>query len=118
MTDSVLNDKNYSFWLIMHELALTEEDETLMAQVNDFYKLASGEKYRMIAMTASSAKEIDAFKHRHNALYDFVSVDNTVLKTMIRSNPGLMLIKDGTVIANWHYNNFPGFSEVKQKYMK
>lgn len=118
ITDSLLNDKNYSFWLVMHELSGTEDNETLMAQVNDFYKLASGEKYKFIAMTASGNKEIDDFKHKHNALYDFVTVDNTVLKTMIRSNPGLMLIKDGTVIANWHYHNFPGFSDVKQKLMK
>jgi uncharacterized membrane protein YphA (DoxX/SURF4 family) len=118
ITDSVLNEKNYSFWLVMHELALTEDNAKLMAQVNDFYKLALLEKYNFIALTASGAKEIDDFKHKHNALYNFASVDNTVLKTMIRSNPGLMLIKDGTVIANWHYNNFPGLSDVKQKYMK
>jgi len=118
ITDSLLNDKDYSFWLVMHELALTKEDATLMAHINDFYKLASDEKYNFIALTASSAKEIDEFKHKYNALYDFATVDNTVLKTMIRSNPGLLLIKDGTVIANWHYNNFPGFSDVKQKLMK
>jgi uncharacterized membrane protein YphA (DoxX/SURF4 family) len=118
ITDSVLNDKNYSFWLVMHELALTEDNQKLMADINDFYKLASQEKINFIALTASGVKEIDDFKHEHNALYNFATVDNTVLKTMIRSNPGLMLIKDGTVIANWHYHNFPGFTEVKQKYMK
>lgn len=118
ITDSVLNDKNYSFWLIMHELAHTEDDVELMAQINDFYKLASQEKFNFIAFTASGAKEIDEFKHKHNALYNFATVDNTVLKTMIRSNPGLMLIKNGTVIANWHFNNFPGYSAVKQMYMK
>ncbi|MES2681292.1 MAG: BT_3928 family protein [Bacteroidota bacterium] len=118
ITDSLLNDKNYSFWIIMHELALTEEDETLMAQVNDLYKLATEDHHRVIALTASSSKEIDDFKHRHNALYDFAMVDNTVLKTMIRSNPGLMLMKDGTVIMNWHHHNFPTYSDAKQKYMK
>lgn len=118
ITDSLLNDKNYSFWLVMHELSHTNESADLMAQINDFYKLASQEKYNFIALSASGAKEIDDFKHEHNALYNFASVDNIVLKTMIRSNPGLMLIKDGTVIANWHYNNFPGFSAVKQQYMK
>lgn len=118
VTDSILNDKNYSFWLIVHELAHTEDNQELMAQINDFYKLAAGDKYKFIAMTASGAKEIDDFKHKHNALYDFVTVDNTVLKTMIRSNPGLMLVKDGTVIMNWHYNNFPVYSDIRQKYMK
>jgi uncharacterized membrane protein YphA (DoxX/SURF4 family) len=118
ITDSLLNDKNYSFWLVAYDLRETEDDETLMAQINDFYKLAMQEKYQFIAMTSSSVKEIDDFKHKHNALYDFVIVDATVLKTMIRSNPGLMLIKDGTVIKNWHYNNFPVYSDVKQKFMK
>lgn len=118
VTDAILNDKNYSFWLIVHELALTEDNDKLMAQVNDFAKLAGVDKYRFIAMTASGAKEIDDFKHKHNALYDFVTVDNTVLKTMIRSNPGLMLVKDGVVIMNWHYNNFPVYSDAKQTYMK
>jgi len=118
ITDSVLNDKNYSFWLVMNELAHTEEDGTLMAHINDFYKLSTDEKYNFMALTASGAKEIDEFKHKYNALYDFATVDNIVLKTMIRSNPGLMLIKDGRVITNWHYNNFPGFSEVREKYMK
>ncbi|HYC29871.1 MAG TPA: BT_3928 family protein, partial [Chitinophagaceae bacterium] len=99
ITDSVLNNKNYSFWLIMHELKKTDQDEELMAQVNDFYKLASAEGFQFIAFTASSPSEIDEFKHAHNALYDFAIVDNTVLKTMIRSNPGLMLMKNGTVVA-------------------
>ena len=71
-----------------------------------------------IALTASGPKEIDNFKHKHNALYDFVTVDATVLKTMIRSNPGLMLVKDATVIMNWHHHNFPTYSDAKQKYMK
>lgn len=118
MTDSLLKTKQHSFWIIMHQLAKTEENEELMHKLNDFYQLASDEKIPVIAMTSSSAQEIDAFKHKHNALYDFVTVDDIVLKTMIRSNPGLMLMKEGTVIMNWHYNNFPVFSDVRQKYMK
>ena len=118
ITDSVLNDKNYSFWLVAYDLKETNNDPTLMAKINDFYKLASLEKYKFMAFTASGPSDIDKFKHEHNALYDFGMVDGIILKTMIRSNPGLMLIKDGKVIANWHHNNFPGFSDVKQKYMK
>jgi triosephosphate isomerase len=89
-----------------------------MAEVNDLYKLSTLDHHKFIAFTASSAKEIDQFKHQHNALYDLATVDNTVLKTMIRSNPGLMLVKDGKVIMNWHYNNLPTYSDAKQKFMK
>ncbi|MCC6369507.1 MAG: DoxX family protein [Bacteroidia bacterium] len=118
VTESVLNDKNYSFWLIAYDLNETAENESLMAKIADFYKLAIDDKKIFIAMTASGPQDIDKYKHKHNALFEFVTVDQTVLKTMIRSNPGLMLIKDGAVIANWHHNNFPSYSEVKQQYMK
>jgi uncharacterized membrane protein YphA (DoxX/SURF4 family) len=118
VTDSVLNDKNYSFWLIMYDLKKTETDPTLIAQIKDFHKLATGEKYKFIAMTASGPSDIEAFKKNNGIDCEFVTVDGIVLKTMIRSNPGLMLMKDGTVIANWHHNNFPSFSEVKESKMK
>lgn len=117
ITDSILNTKGYYFWLIVYDLAKTEDDETLHSEINDFYKLASQEKIPFMAFTASSPKEIDDFKHKHNALYDFATVDATVLKTMIRSNPGLILLKDANVIMNWHHNNYPSFSDVKRKYM-
>ena len=118
VTDSILSIKNYNYWLVVYDLAKTEDGEELHAKINDFYKLASQEKVSFIALTASGPKEIDNFKHKHNALYDFVTVDATVLKTMIRSNPGLMLVKDATVIMNWHHHNFPTYSDAKQKYMK
>ena len=118
ITDSVLSRKGYSFWLVVYDLAKTEDDETLHAQMNDFYKLASQEKIPVMALTASGPKEIDDYKHKHNALYDFATVDATVLKTMIRSNPGLILLNGSTVVMNWHHNNFPSYSDVKSKYMK
>jgi uncharacterized membrane protein YphA (DoxX/SURF4 family) len=118
ITDSILNTKNYSFWLIMYDLKKTENNAKLMAQIKDFYTLAGQDKIQFIAFTSSGPAEIDSYKHEHNALFDFATVDGIVLKTMIRSNPGLMLIKDGTVIQNWHYNNFPSYNDVKEKWMK
>lgn len=119
ITDSLLNNKDYSFWLIEYNLSeKTEKDPTLHAKIDDFYKLATEDHKQFVAFTNSSAQEIDNYKHEHNALYDFANVDGTVLKTMIRSDPGLMLMKDGKVIANWHWRNFPTYSDVKQKFMK
>ena len=118
MKDSILNNKDYMFLLICYDLTKTEDDETLHAKINDLYKLADADHKKMIALTAGDAKQIDEYKHKHQALYDFVNADGIVLKTMVRANPGLILIKDGTVIMNWHHNNFPTYSDVKQKYMK
>jgi len=118
ITDSILNLTGYSYWLITYDLAKASTKESLHAKINDFYTLAQQDKVPLIAFTASGPKEIDEYKHKHNALYDFAMVDATVLKTMIRSNPGLMLIKNGTVIMMWHHNNFPSYSQAKEKYLK
>jgi hypothetical protein len=118
ITDSILNNKDYSFWLICYDITKTKDDASLQAKLNDFYTLATKDGKQMIAITSSGAKEIDDYKHAHNALYDFATADGIVLKTMIRSNPGLMLMKDGTVIANWHWRNIPSYSEIKDKFMK
>ena len=118
ITDSILNTKDYSFWIICYDITKTEDDASLQAKLNDFYTLAKKDGKLIFAMTSSGAKEIDEYKHAHNALYDFASVDGIVLKTMIRSNPGLMLMKNGTVVANWAWRNIPSYSEIKEKHMK
>ncbi len=118
VTDSLLNDTNNSFWIITYDLAKTNSDPTLIAKINDFYKLATQNGNKVVALTASGPTQIDEFKHKHNLMVDFLIVDGTVLKTMIRSNPGLMLMKNGTVLMNWHHNNFPTFSDAKQRYFK
>ena len=37
----------------------------------------------------------------------FCSADETTLKTMIRANPGYILLKDGTIIGKWSWANVP-----------
>jgi uncharacterized membrane protein YphA (DoxX/SURF4 family) len=118
ITDSILNNKDYSFWLVCYDLTKTEEDASLHSKLNDFYTLATRDGKKILGMTSSGAKEIDDYKHAHQALYDFASVDGIVLKTMVRSNPGLILVKNGTVIMNWHWRNIPSYSEIKDKFMK
>lgn len=44
--------------------------------------------------------------------------DDTELQAMIRSNPGLVLMRGGTVISKWHKNDIPGFDELLNEYLK
>ena len=60
-------------------------------------------------------KSINNFKKEYNINTKTVYGDATVLKTMIRSNPGFFLMRNGTVKAKWHHNSFPEGKEILKK---
>lgn len=69
-------------------------------------------KVEMMILTASPGEEIDAFRHQHQLAVPFFFTDATVLKTIVRSNPGLTLWVNGTVKGMWHHNDTPDAAEV------
>jgi hypothetical protein len=58
-------------------------------------------------LTSSGEQVFDAFRHEMQLSVPYYFVDATVLKTMIRSNPGLILLREGTVLGKWHGNDVP-----------
>ena len=71
----------------------------------------------MYGLAANSYSEIEPFRHANQNQFDYLTADATMLKTIIRSNAGLVLLKAGTVLGKWHYNSIPTYEEVKQNYM-
>ena len=69
-------------------------------------------KIEMMALTASGANEFEAFRHEYQLAVPYYFTDATVLKTIIRSNPGITLWVDGTVKGLWHHNDTPEPQEV------
>ncbi|MFT4762670.1 MAG: hypothetical protein ACI9LN_004658, partial [Saprospiraceae bacterium] len=57
---------------------------------------------------------IDDFRHQTQSAYPFYSADDILLKTIVRSNPGIVLLKDGKVIEKWHYKHLPSFEIIKE----
>jgi uncharacterized membrane protein YphA (DoxX/SURF4 family) len=70
-------------------------------------------KVDCIILTASSEEGIDNFRHENQLGVPFYFCDATVLKTIIRSNPGIALWQDGTVRGNWHHNDTPQASDIQ-----
>jgi hypothetical protein len=70
-------------------------------------------KLDCIILTASSEEEIDNFRHENQLGVPFYFCDATVLKTIIRSNPGICLWRDGVVLGNWHHNDTPSSSDIQ-----
>ncbi len=61
---------------------------------------------------------IDDFRHTAQTAYPFYTGDDIMLKTIVRSNPGVLLMKNGTIVKKWHFKKVPSFAEIKQEYVK
>jgi len=105
ITDAVLADENYTFFLVAHQLA--QADDSSIDLINELYDYSLANGYGFYCLTSSSDIDIMKWQDRTGAEYPFAFMDNITLKTMIRSNPGLMLLKEGTVINKWSQNDLP-----------
>lgn len=112
ITDSVLQMKGVQFFIVMYDIDHAEMDE--MPTVNAFYDEAAKANTPVNALVNVDQARIDLFKTQSGAQYPFISVDQTALKTVIRSNPGLVMLKDGVVVGMWHYNDWPTYNEAME----
>ncbi len=109
ITDSVFNDPGYTFLLISPHLE--QADDSQLDRINDIYEYADDWNYPFYCLTASGQKGIFRWRDITGAEYPFCQTDETVLRTVIRSNPGLLLIKDGVIIGKWSHNKLPKIDE-------
>ena len=80
-------------------------------EIRDLINALDG-KIEMMIFTASRTDQIEAFRHENQLAVPYYFVDATVLKTIVRSNPGITLWVDGTVKGMWHHNDTPDAEEV------
>jgi len=114
--EAYLGNPDYQFLLIAYDLRRTH-GKSFNKRINEFAAEAEANNISFIALTGSSLEEIDLFRHEMQAAYPFYQSDAIKLKTIVRSNPGLVLMKDWVVIHKWHHRNIPEFSKVKKKYL-
>ncbi|MCC8171747.1 MAG: DoxX family protein [Parabacteroides sp.] len=111
ITDLILNDDRGVFLLISPDL--DKANDSRLEEINDLYDYAHENGYAFYCLTASTPDAIRKWVENTGAEYPFCMADETVLKTMIRSNPGLMLLKGGTILAKWSYSQLPGEEQLK-----
>ena len=105
ITEQVLTKKGYTFLLVSPRLAVA--DDSNFGDIDQIYEYAEENGIDFYCVTASANGEIERWRDLTGAEYQFCNADETTLKTMIRSNPGLMLLKDGTIIGKWSHNALP-----------
>ena len=105
LTEEIVGDKGYTLLLISPHLE--QADDIRFDELNRLYDYATEHGYSFICLTASSGKAISRWRDRTGAEYQFANTDETTLKTIIRSNPGLVLMHDGRIEGKWSHNALP-----------
>lgn len=82
-----------------------------VSHIRDLVKALDG-KVEVLVLTASPETEFERFRHEHQLAAPYYFADATVLKTIVRSNPGLTLWVNGTVKGMWHHNDTPEAAEI------
>ena len=105
ITEQVLSDKGYTFLLISPYLEFA--DDSNIDRINELYDYCGEHGYAFYCLTASGDDVIGRWQDLTGADYPFGITDEITLKTIVRSNPGLVLLKEGTVYNKWSCNNLP-----------
>ena len=105
ITERILTDEGYTFLLIAHRIE--EADDSNIDLINEIYDYSVEHGYGFYALTSSPEDDILLWCDRTGAEYPFCQTDDITLKTIVRSNPGMLLIKGGTVLNKWSDNNLP-----------
>ncbi len=69
-----------------------------------------------IMWAANSTDKISTFRHELQLPFQVCSGDDKTIKTIVRSNPGFILLRKGTIEGKWHYNSLPTWEELKQNF--
>lgn len=113
MTEALLNDSGYTFLLTLPALDTADDG---CNRINDLFDECkdAGHKFYGITGTSADSSAVSDWIDRTGAAYPFLMCDDTTLKAMVRSNPGLILIGNGRIMGKWSNNNLPDPSIVEK----
>ncbi|HEY4322846.1 MAG TPA: BT_3928 family protein [Mucilaginibacter sp.] len=116
-TKELLSNPFYNLIIVAYNLR--ETDGEALNRLNALaINLKQNYNTRTVLLTSASAKDAEAFCKAHNFVSEIFYADGVPLKTMVRSNPGILLLKGGTVINKWHYHSVPNYDELVKRYFR
>ena len=109
ITPSITENPDFQFILVSYDLM--NADTAAFHRILPLYKQAVSDGYSFLCLTSSLPAEIKKFRMNNGLRFNFYNADDAVLKTMVRSNPGLVLIRNGMVLAKWGKRDLPTYAE-------
>lgn len=111
ITDNILSNPDYSFMIVAPHFDKTSNEgwEKIIA----VQKEAEKEGIFTFALVGESRDKIEIFRHDKQAAFPFYTGDGKVCMTIGRTNPNIVLLKNGTIIDKWSWRDLPSFAEIK-----
>jgi hypothetical protein len=110
VADYYLQDPKNTFILVAYDLEKSNKKN--QDKINKLAKESIDKGWNFICLTSSDSQEISRFVEQYQPPYDFFFCDGITLKTMIRSNPGLILTREGTILDNWQWRDIPNIESI------
>ncbi len=116
-TISVLEHSDYHLMIVAYDLDKTNPEA--LKSLNEI-ALKAIQEYRIPSAIFTASDVAKAYNLRRNLFIDmpFFFADAIPLKSMVRANPGIMLMKNGVILNKWHYQNMPAYEDLVKKYFK
>jgi len=114
-TTEIIENPYYNLVIVAYNLS--EANKKAMGDLNAL-AINSAENYniRSVLLTSASPDNVVEFEKHNKLVMEVFNADDVPLKSMVRSNPGLLLLKDGIVIDKWHFHNLPSYKKLDDKY--
>ncbi len=87
---------------------------THIDKINDLYDYCTANNIRFCAVSSSGEEEVLLWEKRTGAEYPMFWADEVMLRSMLRSNPGLVLLKDGVIVGKWAAADIPSVEELEK----
>lgn len=116
LTDRILDEDAYQLFVIAYDLNATRIQS--YKYLKEFLGTWQDSGHKIYALTNSDTETFEKFRHEHQLAFPFYQLDLTALKSIIRSNPGFILMHKGIVIKRWSSRNAPDLKNLEKAIAK
>jgi uncharacterized membrane protein YphA (DoxX/SURF4 family) len=113
-TVAIIGNPDLQFILVSFDLSRAKLKN--INRIKDLIETCNLSGISFAILTSSLPSDATAFKEKHQLDTEFYFADDVILMAMIRSNPGLILMKGGYILGKWHSNDIPSFNELKKDF--
>lgn len=112
-TSEFLDEPGYKFLLVMYNL--DKASTKAFEEINALQQAAEARGIPFVGTSAAQQKDVEVFRHANQLAFPVYQSDETALKTIIRANPGLLLINGCEVVDKWHWRDIPDMKSLQDE---